>query len=152
MLWLAGLGCVVFLVGRLWFTYSGLFFNWLLRSTLSCRGTSIRLHPLRFVFVLHGVKFEASILHTVEASGLGGYLPCKLESMHVAELELALQLVPLLRFLWHLVRQLTRRRSSGDWKQEGLGYSLGYGLGYGEPRVRPRDWKQEGLDSLEAQP
>ena len=36
LLWLAGLGCVVFLVGRLWFTYSGYFFNWLLRGSLLC--------------------------------------------------------------------------------------------------------------------
>ena len=36
LLWLAGLGCVVFLVGRLWFTYSGFFFNWLLRGSLLC--------------------------------------------------------------------------------------------------------------------
>ena len=32
-LWLVGLGCVVFLVGRLWFTYSGLCINWLLRGS-----------------------------------------------------------------------------------------------------------------------
>ena len=105
----------------------------------------MRLRPLRFVFVLHGVQFERNILLTVEASGLGGYLPCTLESMHVAELELvsplaelvnpnpspspspspspnlnqALQLVPLLRFAWHLLRQLTHRRSLA-WRQEGI--------------------------------
>jgi hypothetical protein len=112
----------------------------------------MRLRPLRFVFVFHGVQFERNILHTIEASGLGGYLPCTLESMHVAELELvsplaepvnprpkpapeptpepepepnpnqALQLVPLLRFAWHLVRHLVRElthRRSLAWKQEG---------------------------------
>ena len=36
LLWLAGLSCAVFLVGRLWFTYSGFFFNWLLRGALLC--------------------------------------------------------------------------------------------------------------------
>ena len=105
----------------------------------------MRLRPLRFVFVLHGVQFERNILLSVEASGLGGYLPCTLESMHVAELELvsplaelvnpnpspspspspspnlnqALQLVPLLRFAWHFLRQLTHRRSLA-WRQEGI--------------------------------
>ena len=120
LLWLAGLICgVVFLVARLGFDVSGRFFNWLLRGWLTCRGTSIRLRPLRFVLVFHDVKLESHILSVVEASGLGGYLPCKLESMEIDQLELALQLMPVLRFLWHLVLQLTRRRSFA-WKQESL--------------------------------
>jgi len=123
----------------------------------------VRLRPQRCVLVLHGVRLERKVLQTVEASGLGGYLPCTLESMHVAELELVstrrhtlahpgrplarplahpcpepkprpkpkpkwepkrephpeqvLQLVPLLRFAGHLLRQLTHRRSLA-WKQE----------------------------------
>ena len=48
----------------------------------------MRLRPQRCVLVLHGVRLERKVLQTVEASGLGGYLPCTLESMHVAELEL----------------------------------------------------------------
>ena len=62
--------------------------TWHTTGSLACRGTSVRLRPQRCVLVLHGVRLERKVLQTVEASGLGGYLPCTLESMHVAELEL----------------------------------------------------------------
>ena len=128
------LGLVVFfwMVDQMWFTSSGRAVSRLLGGTLRCRGTSVKLRLFSFSLILHDVELKEGIRKMVAANGLGGYLPCELEKMLIGELELTLQLVPLLRWLSQVVIQLTRA---------GRGKLVAPGKG---------TWRQQGLDGLEA--
>ena len=112
------------LVSQLWFNSSGRAISRFLKGTLVCRGTSIRVRLGSVSLILHDVELEEGVRQTECACGLGGYLPCDMDRMFVAELEMGLQALPLLRWLFQVARKLaltsTRPMSGLAWWQQGL--------------------------------
>ena len=108
---------VVWVVRFAWFASSGWAISRLLHGKLECRGTSVRPGLFSFSFILHGVKLHEGLLKQVAGNGLDGYLPCELEQMEVQKLELALQIWPLLRWLWRVLswREVLRWLRQGHW-------------------------------------